>query len=54
MKKALTEEDVLKLPLAFQTRVETIKADKISVKSQLKLNQEVENADIHELFVFYD
>ena len=54
MKKALTEEELQEYPLQFKTRVETIRAEKISIKNQLTLNPQVEAANIHELFSFYD
>ena len=54
MKQALTAAELAQMPLKFQTQVETIKAEKLSVQNQLKVNEAVENADIHELYVFYD
>ena len=54
MKKAITEEELKKCSTDFQTRVDAIKADKICIDNSLKVNNEVESADIHELFAFYD
>ena len=54
MKKVLTEEEIKRCPIAYQTRIAAIKADKACINESLKVNAEVEQANIHELFAFYD
>ena len=49
MKKAISEEEIKKCSAGFQARIEAIKAEKVSINNSLKVNQEVENANIHEL-----
>ena len=49
MKKAISEEEIKKCSTGFQERIQAIKAEKVSINSSLKVNQEVEDANIHEL-----
>ena len=54
MKKALTQEEIGRCSADFKTRFETVRAEKVVVNNILKINNEVLQADIHELFAFYD
>ena len=53
MKKALTADELAKYPTEFRNRVETVKAEKLVTNNVLKANQDVINADIHDLFTTY-
>ena len=55
MKKAILKSDVMtSFPKDFITRYEALTAEKGMLENTLKINKEVENANIHELFSFYD
>lgn len=55
MKKAITKEEAKSnFASSFYTRYETLTAEKDMLKLSLTKNPEVEKANIHELFSFYD
>jgi len=55
MKKAITKEEAKSnYSTSFLTRFETLTAEKGMLQQTLQINKEVEKADIHSLFSFYD
>jgi hypothetical protein len=55
MKKAISKEEAkTNYAASFLIRYETLTAEKGMLEQTLQINKEVEKADIHELFSFYD
>jgi hypothetical protein len=53
MKRALTQEEIKATSTEFQTRIETLKAEK-QMHKKMEINKQVQQANIHELFAFYN